>query len=432
MKRAPVFPSILAALLLSAPAAADNVHGRWGLRGLGGAAVPFGPRPVTNQGTTGPGSGGSLRYGLSSHWSADLSYESIGLKNGLRAAPLQAGAVYFAAPKDPWTPFLQIGAGVAQGIGSKSFNNPSVKTGVGIDSFLTRSLALGGAATYHYVSAAGGARQDAHAFTMGLTATAYFGEGRGLPDSDGDRVPDYKDNCPGTPAGTAVDKFGCPVDADGDGVKNAQDACPGTLEGVAVDQKGCPLDEDGDLVPDYLDRCPGTPAGVKVDRKGCPPDEDRDGVPDYIDQCPQTPRGFVVNKVGCPTQIRTGQKIRVRLEVQFDFDQAVVKPQYRKHLKKVAEFLQQYPDVQAVIEGHTDPLGYDRYNRALSLRRALSVKRYLTARFGIPARRLRAVGYGFSRPVASNATEAGRARNRRVIAVLEAMERKSSPPARRP
>ncbi|MEQ6917562.1 OmpA family protein [Halomonas aquatica] len=63
-----------------------------------------------------------------------------------------------------------------------------------------------------------------------------------------------------------------PLDTDGDGVIDANDQCPGTPAGVAVDAVGCPLDSDGDGVPDYQDQCPGTPAGAVVNALGCEED----------------------------------------------------------------------------------------------------------------------------------------------------------------
>ena len=67
-----------------------------------------------------------------------------------------------------------------------------------------------------------------------------------------------------------TDSKGCPLDTDGDGVPDYRDDCPGTPKGLIVDARGCPLDTDGDGVPDYRDDCPGTLRGVKVDSKGCP------------------------------------------------------------------------------------------------------------------------------------------------------------------
>ena len=67
-----------------------------------------------------------------------------------------------------------------------------------------------------------------------------------------------------------IPECGGVIDSDGDGVPDDKDECPGTPQGVTVDEVGCPLDTDGDGVPDYLDKCPGTPLGTTVDSDGCP------------------------------------------------------------------------------------------------------------------------------------------------------------------
>jgi OOP family OmpA-OmpF porin len=206
-----------------------------------------------------------------------------------------------------------------------------------------------------------------------------------------------------------------PVDRDGDGVYDADDTCPGTPKGVHVDSTGCPRDSDGDGVYDYLDECPDTPGGVSVDMKGCPRDSDGDGVFDYLDQCPDTPEGIKVDAAGCPVRIK--EKVSIELNVEFDFDSAEVKNIYEEPIRKVTNFLAAYPDTIAVIEGHTDSKGSEEYNRKLSQKRAESVVRNLIDR-GIDASRLKATGYGESRPVADNGTDEGRQRNRRVVAVI--------------
>lgn len=209
-----------------------------------------------------------------------------------------------------------------------------------------------------------------------------------------------------------------PGDSDNDGVPDDMDKCPGTPAGVKVDKDGCPLDGDKDGVPDYLDQCPDTPAGVKVDKGGCPIDTDKDGVADYLDKCPNTPPGTLVDKNGCP---KIAKKVSIELKVHFDTGKAVIKPQYFGEIEKVAQFMKTYPGTMAEIEGHTDSQGSAKFNKTLSQERADNVRKVLID-VGIEASRLTAVGYGFSRPVASNATAGGREKNRRVIATLTAVE----------
>jgi OOP family OmpA-OmpF porin len=223
-------------------------------------------------------------------------------------------------------------------------------------------------------------------------------------DFDKDGVPDNLDKCPGTPAGVAVDKDGCPLDSDKDGVPDYLDKCPGTPEGIAVDKDGCPLDSDKDGVPDYLDKCPGTPAGTTVDKDGCPPPPP----PPVIEQKP------VVT-----------EKVSITLNVEFSTAKATIKEKYRDEIKKVADFMKAHPETSAVIEGHTDNVDIyhePKRNMKLSQARADSVRKYLIEKFGINASRITAVGYGPAKPIAGNDTAEGRKKNRRIQAVIEAME----------
>jgi len=113
------------------------------------------------------------------------------------------------------------------------------------------------------------------------------------------------------------------------------------------------------------------------------------------------------------------EKVCITLMIEFDFDRADIKPRYHEQIKQVADFLATYPTTSAVIEGHTDNVGTSEYNEKLSLRRAESVRRYLVEKFGVNPARLKAVGYGFSRPVADNSTAEGRQKNRRIDAVID-------------
>ena len=120
----------------------------------------------------------------------------------------------------------------------------------------------------------------------------------------------------------------------------------------------------------------------------------------------------------CPPTLVT-----IVLNVEFDTDKAVVKDKYRDEIKKVADFMKTYPKTTAVIEGHTDNTNTAAYNQKLSEERANSVRQYLINNFGIKASRLTAVGYGLTKPIASNSTEEGKQKNRRVQAVIKAMKK---------
>jgi len=100
--------------------------------------------------------------------------------------------------------------------------------------------------------------------------------------------------------------------------------------------------------------------------------------------------------------------------INFDFNQATIKPESEPVLKEVAALLQQQPALRLRIEGHTDNVGKAAYNLDLSKKRAESVKTYLTGKFQIDASRLSTEGYGDTRPIAKNDTDEGRAQNRRV------------------
>jgi OmpA-OmpF porin, OOP family len=239
-------------------------------------------------------------------------------------------------------------------------------------------------------------------------------------DSDNDGVCDGLDKCPNTPTGVAVDKDGCPIDSDKDGVPDYLDKCPNTPAGVAVDKDGCPIDSDKDGVPDYLDKCPNTPTGVSVDKDGCPVDSDKDGVPDYLDKCPNTPAGAKVEKDGC-----VHEKVTITLNVEFDTSKSIIKDKYADDIQKVADFMKTYPDSTAAIEGHTDNVlrqSDPEFNIKLSQARADSVRQYLIDKFQIDSSRLTAQGYGPDRPVDTNDTKEGRQKNRRVDAVIDAIQ----------
>lgn len=103
------------------------------------------------------------------------------------------------------------------------------------------------------------------------------------------------------------------------------------------------------------------------------------------------------------------------IDVEFDTNKSDIKPQYHGELKKVADFLAEFPKAKGVIEGHTDSVGDKASNMKLSQRRADSVRSYLI-KLGVAPERLEAKGYGPNKPRATNKTAAGKAQNRRIEA----------------
>jgi outer membrane protein OmpA-like peptidoglycan-associated protein len=99
--------------------------------------------------------------------------------------------------------------------------------------------------------------------------------------------------------------------------------------------------------------------------------------------------------------------------IHFDLDKATLKPDSVKQLQHVVTLMQNYPKLKLEVQGHTDNQGKADYNVKLSQKRAETVNQYLQL-FGISSERLQPKGYGQTKPVATNATDEGRAKNRRV------------------
>jgi len=113
------------------------------------------------------------------------------------------------------------------------------------------------------------------------------------------------------------------------------------------------------------------------------------------------------------------EKRAVTYGIYFDFNEETLKPESEPVLKEIAQALTDNPNWKLTVEGHTDNIGGDTYNLELSKRRAASVKQALVTKYNIAPDRLLTGGYGASRPVESNDTLEGRARNRRVELLRE-------------
>ncbi|MEW6263811.1 MAG: OmpA family protein [Thermodesulfobacteriota bacterium] len=190
------------------------------------------------------------------------------------------------------------------------------------------------------------------------------------------------------------------LEADAAGVKLAEDLAQAGGCGRAHD--GCRALADKSSLESLfqesgLESVAGRPAS------SCP-DADADGVCDDLDLCPHTPRGALVDDHGCWV---------AALGPFFDFNQDTVRPEFLPGIKWAADVILENPGLVVEVAGHTDSLGGEAYNRNLGRRRGETVRSWLI-RHGVNPSRLTVRSYGESRPAADNATEQGRARNRRV------------------
>jgi len=247
-------------------------------------------------------------------------------------------------------------------------------------------------------------------------------------DSDGDGVADRDDAAPNEPEDFDgyEDADGAPdLDNDGDGVPDLRDGAPldpEDLDGFA-DGDGVPdSDNDGDGVPDARDLAPDQPEDIDgwLDEDGAPdPDNDGDGILDARDRCPDEAETFngYEDADGCPDvkpEIVVEKGAAIVLEgVTFRSGSATLTPESEGKLGEVLRTLQTVPALEIEIRGYTDSQGNADVNRRLSQQRAETVRQWLVDR-GVDGGRIAARGFGADNPVADNASEAGRAQNRRI------------------
>jgi len=135
-----------------------------------------------------------------------------------------------------------------------------------------------------------------------------------------------------------------------------------------------------------------------------------------------------LSRCGFPTMGPGGVRVtinRVRFHnILFDFDSAIIKKDSYSQLDEIGKAIcsKELHGQNFAIEGHTDSIGTETYNRRLSLKRAEAVRDYLIGKFDIDGDRLKVLGHGEMRPIATNNTEEGRKKNRRVEIVKETIQ----------
>jgi opacity protein-like surface antigen len=360
---------------------------------LGGSSgTPGSAATVATKFDAGPALSATLGYHWGEHLRPELtlSYASNDVRSiagsssvdgKATSLSLMANAWYdFLEPSARWRPYVGLGLGLTQ-VSNRNIGIPGGAFADGDDSVL--SYQLGGGVGY--------ALNDRWVVSADYRYHAASGATIPNPSVAGAASDiDYNDHVVqaglryyfrGSRPGTGLS---------GDGAEGGN-PCRFSPDGVPAEflgPDGCPLDTDGDGVPDHLDECPKTPAGVRVLANGCALKGD----------C-RTPRpGEEVDANGCAIEGRF-----VLRGVKFEFDSDRLLPASKRILD----------DVAVEVEGHTDWIGTDAYNLALSERRANAVRSYLMEQ-KVDGNRLLPVAYGESRPLADNETEEGREENRRV------------------
>jgi outer membrane protein OmpA-like peptidoglycan-associated protein len=179
-------------------------------------------------------------------------------------------------------------------------------------------------------------------------------------------------------------------------------------------------DRDGDGIADAVDDCPDEPEDFDgyQDTDGCPDlDNDGDGILDRDDDCPNEPETFngFEDSDGCPDEAPIYFPLA---HINFKFGTAEISgADPIPVLEEVVRIMKDNPNIRVEIQGHTDSIGSDESNQTLSVARSEAVKAYLLNR-GIDGSRLQTRGFGETRPIDSNDTDLGRARNRRIEFVV--------------
>ena len=231
----------------------------------------------------------------------------------------------------------------------------------------------------------------------------------GCPDSDGDGISDLVDQCPNKPGLNSME--GCP-DTDGDGFSDLSDPCPNN---AGINGEPCP-DSDGDGLNDNTDNCPNE-AGPESNG-GCKlVDVDNDGIPNIDDSCPNEAGEKRLN--GCPKMpMSLSIFLNSYSDYSFDFDSYELSQVQISNISDLSKILIKYDYIKINIDGHASSEGESEYNMQLSQNRSNSVKNTLINN-GVKDSRLITRAYGESMPKYPELPLSERKKNRRVKISVE-------------
>ncbi|WP_148059341.1 OmpA family protein [Sinobacterium caligoides] len=145
-------------------------------------------------------------------------------------------------------------------------------------------------------------------------------------------------------------------------------------------------------------------------------DDDMDGVANSVDQCLDSAPGAVVDSTGCDVP---PEPIVMSLNVEFELSSSKIKHDYSSEIAELGALLQEHPDAEVTLVGHTDDSGAAAFNQTLSEQRAQAVADYLTENYGVDASRMDASGVGESDPIVPNDSSENRKKNRRVVVTVD-------------
>lgn len=413
-KLAALMLTIAATCAMAAPVAAGERAGAFSVSPFVGGYTFDGVQHLE----TSPVYGLRLGYDLTKNWGVEAVGDYLatdGTRNNRSANALsyRLDILYNFMPDGPLVPYLAVGGGgITLGHGSEfkaggSNTDATANAGLGLKYFLTDSIALRGDARQLFLFEDHNSVMYNWEYTAGISFL--FGGEKPAP------APIAPPPAPPAPEPAPAPAPAPPAPAPPEAPTSTLSVTPGTIT-------------RGETATLKWNSQNATKCDIQPNIGSVQPQGSMNITPSadtaYTLTC--TGEGGTVSStanigvsVPPPPPAPQHEKVCIVLKIEFANGKADIKPKYHAEIGKVAEFLKKYPEATGVIEGHTDKAGSYAYNMKLSERRAASVRNYLIKKYGIAADRLSAKGYGYTKPIASNKTKAGRQKNRRIQATFD-------------